>query len=139
MAKKISIGATVAITLLGCLVTFQATYITLYNRYERKYSADSIQAVTDSLYQNNGTGGGDSSQMQSESDEFLNRAMNKLAEVDYLYRNYYIGEMDDEHLLDMITAGYVVGTGDEYANCLVLYVSKAGFLYRQLCKVKSLF
>ncbi len=115
MAKKISIGATVAITLLGCLVTFQATYITLYNRYERKYSADSIQAVTDSLYQNNGTGGGDSSQMQSESDEFLNRAMNKLAEVDYLYRNYYIGEMDDEHLLDMITAGYVVGTGDEYA------------------------
>ena len=114
MAKKISIGATVAITLLGCLVTFQGTYIALYNRYEKKYSSDSIQAVTDSLYQS-GAAGEDASQMQAEADDFLSRAMNKLAEVDYLYRNYYIGEMDDEHLLDMITAGYVAGTGDEYA------------------------
>ncbi|MBQ3179370.1 MAG: S41 family peptidase [Clostridia bacterium] len=114
MAKKISIGAAVAITLLGCLVTFQGTYIALYNRYEKKYAADSIQAVTNALYQN-GTSGGEASGVQLEADDFLNRAMNRLAEVDYLYRNYYIGEMDDEHLLDMILEGYVAGTGDDYA------------------------
>ena len=112
MAKKISLGAAAAITLLGCLITFQGTYIALYNRYEKKYSADAINAVTDALYQN---GSGDTSQMQTEANAFLNKAMDKLAEVDYLYRNYYIDEMDDEELLDMVIAGYVAGTGDEYA------------------------
>ncbi len=112
MAKKISLGAAAAITLLGCLITFQGTYIALYNRYEKKYSADAINAVTDALYQN---GSGDTSQMQTEANAFLNKAMDKLAEVDYLYRNYYIDDMDDEELLDMVIAGYVAGTGDEYA------------------------
>ncbi|MBR4959491.1 MAG: S41 family peptidase [Clostridia bacterium] len=111
MAKKISIGSAVAITLLGCLITFQGTYIALYNRYEKKYAADAITAVTDSLY----AGSGGNEQMQEDANAFLDKAMNKLAEVDYLYRNYYIGEMDDEQLLDMVIAGYVAGTGDEYA------------------------
>lgn len=111
MSKKISIGATVAVTLLGCLVTFQATYIGLYNRYEKKYASDAIQTVS-TVYQSNGN---TDTEAQEQSSEFLNRAMNKLAEVDYIYRNYYIGDLDDEELLDMITAGYVAGTGDDYA------------------------
>ena len=114
MAKKISIGSAVAITLLGCLITFQGTYITLYNRYEKKYAADAINAVTDSLYQQNSSEES-TQQMQVEANTFLDKAMNKLAEVDYMFRNYYIGELDDEQLLDMMIAGYVQGTGDDYA------------------------
>lgn len=111
MSKKISIGTTVAVTLLGCLVTFQATYIGLYNRYEKKYASDAIQTVS-TVYQTNGN---TDTEAQEQSSEFLNRVVNKLAEVDYIYRNYYIGDLDDEELLDMITAGYVAGTGDDYA------------------------
>lgn len=111
MSKKISIGATVAVTLLGCLVTFQATYIGLYNRYEKKYAADAIQTVS-TVYQTNGN---TNTENQAASNDFLNRVVNKLAEVDYVYRNYYIGDLDDEALLDMIMTGYVAGTGDDYA------------------------
>jgi len=111
MAKKISIGTTVAITLLGCLVTFQATYITLHNRYEEKYASDTIQSVGSSLNQS----GLPSDPSADESSSFMNRVVQKLSEVDFLYRNYYIGDMDEEQLLDMIVTGYVAGTGDDYA------------------------
>jgi len=59
----------------------------------------------------------------SDSKDFLTRVTNKLAEVDSLYRNYYIGDMDDERLIDSVIAGYVMGTGDDYAA----YYNKEGF------------
>jgi carboxyl-terminal processing protease len=43
--------------------------------------------------------------------------------VDALYRNYYIGELDDEKLIDSLIAGYVLGTGDDYAA----YYNTEGF------------
>ncbi len=117
MAKKIPIGAAVAMTLLGCLVTFQGTYITLYNRYENKWTQQALQQGSTSF--------GQSTMQQPQQNQggspvlegssFLDRAMERLSEVDYIYRNYYIDELDDEYLLDMVLEGYVAGTGDDYA------------------------
>jgi len=111
MAKKISLGSTVAITLIGCLITFQTTYISLHSQFEKKYAADALQAVTDHTLQSGNTVPSD-----SENGDFIEELMDKLTEIDYLYRNYYVGEMDDETLMDMILTGYVAGTGDAYAR-----------------------
>ena len=46
MPKKISIGATIAITAIGCVMTFQTTYLVLHNRYEKQYAADAISVVS---------------------------------------------------------------------------------------------
>ena len=35
MLKKISVGACVVTVMICCIVTFQATYIGLYNRFEK--------------------------------------------------------------------------------------------------------
>ena len=36
MRKRISVGACVVTVMICCIVTFQATYIGLYNRFEKK-------------------------------------------------------------------------------------------------------
>ncbi len=111
-------------TLLGCLITFQGTYITLYNRYEDKLTAQSLQQNTaqNQTSANQGSQGGSP---KLESSGFLDQAMAKLEEIDYIYRNYYIGDMDDQALLDMVMEGYVAGTGDDYAA----YYNKEDFEY----------
>ncbi len=109
MGKKISIGAAVAVMLLGCLLTFEATYLVLHNRYEDKFAKDVIASGAET---GETSAEGDNLEVSSE---FMYKLVTKLEEVDYLYRNYYIGEMDDDTLIDMTVAGYVAGTGDEYA------------------------
>lgn len=44
----------------------------------------------------------------------MKKATAKLAEVDSIYRNYYIDELDDDALIDGMLTGYVAGTGDKY-------------------------
>lgn len=122
MAKKISIGATVATVALCCLATFQGTYLLLQNKFEEKYIENAVLSSSGAAASSgNGVsvalGGG------SDGEEFLTRVTNKLAEVDMLYRNYYIGELDDERLIDSVIAGYVMGTGDDYAA----YYNAEGF------------
>ncbi len=116
MKKKISIGATIAIVLLGCLLTFQATYIALQNKFEDRYLGEAVNAIngsTSSTWVNNK--GGNKGGAEEDANSFMNRLTSKLKEVDSLYRAYYIGEMDDEKLIDSVIAGYVAGTGDDYA------------------------
>ena len=110
MRKKISIGATVVIALLCCLVTFQVTYIALHNHFEDRYLNKSIDAVNNLI-----TNSVQSGEISEESGDFLTQLTQKIAEVDSIYRNYYIGELDDEALIDAAVAGYVQGTGDDYA------------------------
>lgn len=109
MRKKISVGACVVAVLLGCVVTFQATYIGLQNRFEEKYFGELVSSISTS-----GTSSGSDSSDNSTTSEFLQKAMSKLAEVDTIFRNYYIDELDDETLIDSMIAGYVAGTGDKY-------------------------
>lgn len=108
MRKKISVGATVVAVLLGCLVTFQVTYLSLQNKFEERYLGEAVNAI------NGSTSSTWQSSVASDS-TFMERLTNKLREVDSLYRMYYIGELDDQELMDSVIAGYVAGTGDDYA------------------------
>lgn len=119
MQKKISIGATIVVVLLCCVVTFQTTFIVLQNKYEQKYLETAVHAVNpDPSHQpseepdpNSGT---DGIYVEGPSAEFLSKVVDKLSMVDYIYRSLYIGEMDDETLIDGILSGYVTATGDDF-------------------------
>lgn len=122
MSKKISIGATAAVTALCCLATFQGTYLFTQNKFEEKYIDNAVLSSGGST----SSGAGNSVSLVlggREQEDFLTRVTNKLAEVDSLYRNYYIGDLDDEKLIDSVIAGYVLGTGDDYAA----YYNAEGF------------
>ncbi|MBQ7921779.1 MAG: S41 family peptidase [Clostridia bacterium] len=108
--KKISIGAAIAVTLVGCLLTFETTYLVLQNKYEEKSVNEIISAPGET------ESSGEVDEGLEVSSEFMYKLVTKLEEVDYLYRNYYIGEIDDDKLIDMTISGYVAGTGDDYAN-----------------------
>lgn len=110
MGKKISIGATVVITVLGCLLTFEATFLMMQNKFEAKY----VHEIT-APAETTGETETDTEEGIEVSSEFMYKLVTKLEEVDYLYRNYYLGELDDDALIDMTVAGYVAGTGDDYA------------------------
>lgn len=90
MSKKITIGTSVVLMMLAVLVTFQITYISLNN----KYKAELIELTSGQ------------------------ELFSKLAAVDGLYRSLYIGDIDEEQLVDEVIRGYVKGTGDKYAYYL---------------------
>ncbi len=90
MSKKISIGASVVLMLLAALVTFQITYVGLSNKYKKELN----------------------SVIESEN------LFSKLSMVDSYYRSLYIGDIDEETLVDETIRGYVYGTGDKYAYYL---------------------
>ncbi len=113
MRKKISLGATIVAVLLCCIATFQITYISMQNKFEEKYFSEKLSS-SENESQNNSTES-ISPQDTPQDSEFIKRLSKKLAEVDALYRGYYIGELDDEALIDSAVAGYVAGTGDKYA------------------------
>lgn len=116
MRKRISIGATVVAVLLCCLATFQTTYVVLQNKFEKKYLGEAVNAV-DHLYPQ--SVGSQASDNRSDSitvnSEFIAKLASKISEVDSIYRELYIGELDDDTLIDYAIAGYVAGTGDKYA------------------------
>ncbi|MGN1347004.1 MAG: S41 family peptidase [Eubacteriales bacterium] len=124
MAKKISIGATVAVTALCCLATFQGTYLFLQNKFEEKYIDNAVLSTggTSGTVSSGSSGNGVTVALGGSGD-FMTRLTDKLEEVDAIYRNYYIGELDDETLIDSVIAGYVAGTGDDYAA----YYNAEGF------------
>lgn len=115
MRKKISLGTTVIAVVLCCLATFQVTYIVLNNKFEQKYLGETINAVHDVYYEGEGSLSSSQSSQTAQSSEFINDLAAKLAEVDAYYRYYYIGDLDDETLINSAIAGYVAGTGDDYA------------------------
>ena len=90
MSKKFSLGTVIVLVLLAVVLTFQMTFITVNNKYSAALSA------------------------LSENMELYD----KLAEVDAIYRTYYVGELDDEKLSDSVLDGYIYGTGDKYAYYL---------------------
>lgn len=121
MRKKISLGTAVISLLLGCIATFQITYIVLHNKFEERYLGETLNAVHDVYYEGEGqqSSQNNSSVQQngklSPNTEFVNELASRIAEIDAYYRYYYIGELDDETLLNSAIAGYVAGTGDDYA------------------------
>ncbi len=90
MTKKISIGLAIVLMLLTVVVTFQVTYIALNNKYRAELAS-----------------------LTTSASNFA-----KLEAVNEIYRELYIGEIDEDYLMDMIIRGYVAGTGDKYAYYL---------------------
>lgn len=107
MQKKVSVGVTILAVFVGCLITFMGSYIGLQNRFEAKYLSEVVNSVNKP---------GQNVPEDNSHSEFINKAADKLSEIDKIYRENYLGEIDDKVLMDSIMAGYVYGVGDEYAG-----------------------
>ena len=84
--KKLSVATVIVLIALSVLVTFQLTYLRVNNKYQK-----ALNEIRDTqlLY-------------------------DKLASVDSVYRDSFIGEIDENKLIDSMLKGYVAGTGDKY-------------------------
>ena len=94
MKRKITVGTAISLILLAAVLTFEVTYVICTGRSEDRYSIGA--------------------QPQTEKSDFISRATKKLSEVDGIYREQYIDELDDDVLIDYILKGYVAGTGDRH-------------------------
>ena len=88
MNRKISLGSAVVLMCFAVLLTFMITFVNVNNRYNKMLANTAI---------------GDKVNL-------------KLAELDKKAREYYIGEIDNQKLLDSIAEGYVRGLDDRYAE-----------------------
>lgn len=88
MNKKISLGSALILTSFAVLLTFMITFVNMNNTYNK------ILADT----------------------ELNDRITMKLTELDKKVRDIFIGEIDNQKLLDAIADGYVKGLGDKYAE-----------------------
>jgi len=88
MNKKISVSSALVLICFAVLLTFMITFVNVNNRYNK------ILANT----------------------ELSDKVTLKLAELDKKARELYIGEIDNQKLLDSIADGYVKGIGDKYAE-----------------------
>ncbi len=90
MKRKISISTAVALMLLAAVLTFQITFV----------------AVKGSM--------ADAKSSQTTDEGFAAKVAERLSALDGAYRELYLGELDDDTLVDYILKGYVAGTGDSY-------------------------
>ena len=88
MNKKVSVSFTLMITSLAVLVTFMLTFVSTNN-------------ATNKLLQET---------LGSRN------AYSKLYDIDRTVRDTYIGEIDEQKLIDSIIDGYMRGIGDKYAE-----------------------
>lgn len=93
MKKKFTLGTVIALVLITAILTFQVTFVLATGYAADKYSS-----------------GG-----SSESSSFINNVIKKLTTLDSTFRELYIGEIDDEALLESVLKGYIAGTGDAYS------------------------
>ena len=86
MNKKISVGASIVLVLLAVLLTFQVTFTVMSVKHREEMAAAYAHL----------------------------EGFGKLLEVDALYRNLYVKDVDRDELMDGILAGYVMGSGDRF-------------------------
>ena len=86
--RKVSLFAAVIAVLAASVLASQITFLSVRQSYHNK-----LASVSSNNYGNS-----------------------KLAEVDELYRKYYVNEIDNEQLTDGIITGYIFGTGDKYGS-----------------------
>ena len=88
MNKRISVGSALILASFVALFTYMITFLNMNYTYNR------ILADT----------------------ELNDRITHKLAEIDREVRRLYIGEIDNQALVDAVADGYVRGLGDRYAE-----------------------
>lgn len=132
MQKKISIVTLIVVVALCCLATFMTTFLILNRTAEADFREEviSTDSVNTEDADETGTSPADTTEedpkpaetkpstntnkKESELSAFMSKVVEKLEIVDEYFRNFYIGELNEEDLIDGIIAGYVAGTGDEY-------------------------
>lgn len=87
MNKKISLGVTIALVAIAVAVTFSITM------------SLSMGIFNDKVYN------------VRERENLYN----KIAQIDAIVRQNYVGTIDEDQLMDSVSLGYLVGTGDEHA------------------------
>ncbi len=94
MKKRIPIYTTIIIALVCVIVTFQITAVVFWNKSYNERASKADAAATSSY-------------------ETLKE---KLDAINNIYRQYYIGEIDDKLLEDCVLTGYVYGTEDRFGE-----------------------
>ena len=90
MVKKISWWAALVLVLTAILITFMVTFLSVDARYREKL----LEILP--------------------NDDYMLEA--KLEELDHLFRELYIGDVDEDKMIEMTLKGYIAGTGDKYGQ-----------------------
>ncbi|MBR7033956.1 MAG: hypothetical protein IKI03_10045 [Clostridia bacterium] len=104
--KRISIPVFIAVILFACLITFQITAVAMMSMYRNSGAAFSPSSDTGKDAENGGKDGGD----------FIARVTDRLSELDSEFRSLYIGDIDEDALIDGVMLGYIYGTGDDFGE-----------------------
>ncbi len=127
MQKRISILTLVIVVVLCCLATFMTTFLVLHNEDDKTLldanAGNTIDDMTDTEAPESETPETippetkpvEDKPSQSVKSDFMDRVVEKLTIVDAYFRSYYIGDFDEDALIDGIISGYVEGTGDDFA------------------------
>ena len=94
-SRSVSIGALAMIALICVIVTFLFTYVVMSMTQARLIAQLNANARREGL---------------------VEEISDKLAYVDRMIRENYVGEVDDEVLADWMMKGYMAGLGDPYAE-----------------------
>lgn len=88
MKKRFSMLTFIVAVLVAIIITFQVTFVSCYLAY-KKEPANSQGSMSD---------------------------MDMLSAVDYVYSNYFYGDIDRDALEEALIYGYIYGTGDKYGE-----------------------
>lgn len=105
MKKRISIPVFIAVVLFACLITFQITAVAMMSMY-RNSGGDTPSSPAQTDDENGGT----------ERSDFIARVTEKLTELDSEFRSLYIGDIDEDELINGVMLGYIYGTGDDFGE-----------------------
>ncbi len=127
MKMKVSLFTTVVLVLLSALLTFQITYVSMLRTQMPDPDLSTGNVNSSDKNNENGTGGTNTADGVGGTDgattELLGIDSEKLAYVDALFRQNYVGDIDEEQLVDYLIRGYIAGAGDKYAS----YMTKDEF------------
>ena len=88
MNRKISVGVSIALMAIAAAITFTITFVFTMNTFNSMvYNLNEREAM-----------------------------YKKIAEIDGIVREGYLGVIDEEKLLDNISSGYMAGIGDAYSG-----------------------
>ncbi len=113
MNKKVSVPMLIFIIFLVACISFSASFAIMGNMYGsslRKMANGYEEAINSyaTSYANS----------DIIENSFIAKAVEKLSEIDAVTRQNYIGELNEDELLDLIMQGYVVGINDRHASYL---------------------
>ncbi len=112
MQKRFLIIIAAVVLVVACVLTFQLTSIAMRNKYEKaaideaaERSEPETEETAEKITEPVDDGG---------TDDFLDKLQTRARELDAYFRYYYIGDLDDDELIDWMLKGYIAGTGDSF-------------------------